>query len=154
MNHDINERRLVAMNTLIEIQFLTFLDTDRFVELSTDTPDEAFELSIGPKESSISWKTEGDFYKHVHLIWQDKLFNAWISRKVMFGAPMLLFWCAEARTKEWWASFPEGSFPNNGGRSFQIQDGKSAAVAQAKKRILEVSGDENHIRLREVKILT
>jgi hypothetical protein len=78
-------------------------------------------------------------------------FNAWISRKEMFGAPMLLFWCAEARTKEW---CPEGSFPNNGGRSFQIQDGKSAAVAQAKMRTLEVTGDENHIRLREVKIAT
>ena len=151
MNHDKNERRLVAMITLIEIQFLTISDTDRFVELSTDTPDEAFELSIGPKESCISWKTEGDFCKHVHLIWQDKLFNAWISRKEMFGAPMLLFWCAEARTKEW---CPEGSFPNDRGRSFQIQDGKSVEVAQINKRTLEVSGDENHIRLWEVKIAT
>lgn len=148
MNHDINERRLVAMNTLIEIQFLTFSDTDRFVELSTDTPDEVFELLNGPKESSISWKTEGDFCKHVHLIWQDKLFNAWISRKEQFGAPMLLFWCGEAGTKEW---CPEESFPNDGNRSFQIQDGKSVGVAQINKRTLEVSGDENHIRLWEVK---
>jgi hypothetical protein len=137
------------MHTLIEIQFLTISDTDRFAELFTDTPNEAFELSIGPKESSMSWKTEGDFYKHFHLIWQDKLFNAWISRKEMFGVPMFLFYCAEYRSKEWWASFTEGSFPNDGGRSFQIQDGKSVAVAHSNKRTLEVSGDKNHIRLEE-----
>ncbi len=67
---------------------------------------------------------------------------------------MLLFWCAEARTKEWWASFSEGSSPNDGNRSFQIQDGKSVAVAHSNKRILQVSGDENHIRLWEAKIAT
>ena len=154
MNQVIHERRLVAMNTHIEIQFLTFSDTDRFVELFTDTPDEVFELQNGPKESSISWKTEGDFCKHFHLIWQDKLFNAWISRKELFGVPMLLFCCTEARTKEWWASFPEGSLPNDGGRSYRIQEGKSAAVAQTSSFILEVSGNENYIRLREVKIVT
>ena len=142
------------MHTLIEIQFLTISDTDRFAELFTDTPDEAFDLNIGSKESSISWKMEGDFCKHFHLIWQDKLFNAWISRKEQFGSPMLLFWCAEARTKEWWASFPEGSFPNDGLRSFQIQDGKLDSVAQTSGFTLELSGDMSHIRLVERKNVT
>jgi hypothetical protein len=142
------------MHTLIEIQFLTISDTDRHAELFTDTPDEAFELNIGSKESSISWKMEGDFCKHFHLIWQDKLFNAWISRKEQFGAPMLLFWCAEARTKEWWESFPDGSLPNDGLRSFQIQDGKLDSVAQTSGFTLELSGDMSHIRLVERKNVT
>ena len=139
------------MHTLIEIQFLTISDTDRFTELFTDTPDEAFELSIGSEESSISWKMEGDFCKHFHLIWQDKLFNAWISRKELLGAPMLLFWCAEARTKEWWASFQEGSSPNDGLRSFHIQDGKLDTVAQVNSFTLNVTGNSNNIYLREGK---
>jgi hypothetical protein len=139
------------MHALIEIQFLTISDTDRFAELFTDTPDDAFELNIGSKESSISWKIEGDFCKHFHLIWQDKLFNAWISRKEQFGASMLLFWCAEARTKEWWASFPEGSSPNDGLRSFQIQDGKLDTVAQVNSFTLNVTGNPNNIYLREGK---
>lgn len=150
-NPNKNERRLVAMHALIEIQFLTISDTDRFAELFTDTPDEAFELNIGSKESSISWKIEGDFCKHFHLIWQDKLFNAWISRKEQFGAPMLLFWCAEARTKEWWTSLPEGSFPNDGLRSFQIQDGKLDTVAKVNSFTLHVTGNPNNIYLREGK---
>jgi hypothetical protein len=142
------------MHALIEIQFLTISDTDRQAELFTDTPDEAFELSIGSEESSITWKMEGDFCKHFHLIWQDKLFNAWISRKEQFGAPMLLFWCAEARTKEWWESFPDESSPNDGLRSFQIQNGKLDSVAQTSGFTLELSGDMSHIRLVERKNVT
>lgn len=138
------------MHTQIEIQFLTLSDTDRHAELFTDTPDGAFELTIGSEESSISWKMEGDFCKHFHLIWQDILFNAWISRKEQFGAPMLLFWCAEARTKEWWASFPDGSSPNDGLRSFQIQNGKLDTVAVVKSFSLNVTGHSNCVCLQEV----
>lgn len=140
------------MNTLIEIQFLTISDTDRFAELFTDTPDEVFELRNGPKESSISWKTEGDFCKHIHLIWQDKLFNAWIARKSMFGTPMLLFYCAEYRSKEWWDSFPEGTLPNGGGRSYRIQEGRSDTIARWESQLLQLTGSEKHIRLVELTI--
>lgn len=134
----------------INLQFLTIADTDRLVELLTDTPDEAFELTNGPEESSVSWKTEGDFCKHFHLTWQGKEMNVWISRKSMFGSPMLLFYCAEYRSKEWWESFPEGTLPNDGGRSYQIQEGKTDAVAQTSSYTLELSGDMHHIRLREI----
>ena len=134
----------------IDLQFLSLTDTDRLIELFTDTPDEAFELTNGPEESSISWEIEADFCKHFHLTWQGKEMNVWISRKSMFGSLMLLFYCAEYRSKEWWESFPEGTLPNDGGRSYQIQEGKTDAVAQTSSYTLELSGDMHHIRLREI----
>ncbi|MCX8485645.1 MAG: hypothetical protein ORN53_00420 [Crocinitomicaceae bacterium] len=134
----------------INLHFLSLTDTDRLIELFTDTPDEVFDLRNGSEKSSISWEIEAAFCKHFHLKWRDKVLHGWISRKALFGSPMLLFYCAEVRSKEWWASFPEGSLPNDGGRSYKIHEGKTDAVVQTSSCKLELSGDMHHIRLREI----
>ncbi len=136
----------------INLQFLTITDTDRLVELLIDTPDEAFELTNGPEGSCVSWEIETDFCKHFHLTWQGKEMNVWISRKSMFGSPMLLLYCAEYRSKEWWESFPEGTLPNDGGRSYRIQEGRSDTIARWESQVLQLTGSEKHIRLVELTI--
>lgn len=136
----------------INLHFLSLTDTDRLVELLTDMPDEVFDLRNGSEESSISWEIEADFCKHFHLKWRDKVLHGWISRKALFGSSMLLFYCAEVRTKEWWASFPEGSLPNDGGRSYQIQEGRSNTIARWESQVLQLTGSEKHIRLAELTI--
>ena len=136
----------------IVLQFLSLTDTDRLIELFTDTPDEAFDLRNGSEESSISWETEADFCKHFHLKWRDKVLHGWISRKALFGSPMLLFYCAEYRSKEWWESFPEGTLPNDGGRSYRIQEGRSNTIARWESQVLQLTGSEKHIHLVELTI--
>lgn len=138
------------MKPRIDLQFLSPADKNRLWEILTEMPDEAFDLQNSADESSISWQISADFRKHFHLKWRDKVFQVWMERQTISGRTQLLFWCAEIRSKEWWSSFPEGSYPNDGGRSYLIQEGKTDAVARTSTFTLQLSGNMQHIRLREI----
>jgi hypothetical protein len=143
---------MTAMKTRIDIQFLTCSDTEHFIEFLSDTPDTAFQVNMDSNESTISWNLEGEFCKHLWIKWHGKVLNAWIARKVLFGSPMLLFWCAEYRSKEWWDSFPEGTLPNDERRSYRIQEGTSDIIAHWEFQVLQLTGSEKHLRLAELTI--
>lgn len=140
------------MNPNIELRFLNSSDTDHFIEFLSDAPDTAFQVIIGTSESTISWDLEGEFGKHLWIKWHGKVRNAWIERKDLFGSPMLLFWCTEYRSEEWWDSFPEGTLPNEGRRSYRIQEGQSDTIARSESQVLQLTGSEKHIGLAELTI--
>ena len=138
------------MKPRIDLKFLTHEDQDQLWEILTETPNEAFDLQNGREESSVRWKIAVDFRKHFHLRWRDEELKVSMERQTISGKTQLLIYCAEVRSKEWWASFPAGSYPNDGGRSYRIQEGKTDVLAQTSNCALELSGDKYHIRLREV----
>jgi hypothetical protein len=140
------------MHPNIELRFLNSSDTEHFIEFLSDTPDSAFQVNMDANESTISWSLEGGFCKHLWITWRGKILNAWIARKDLVGGPMLLFWCAEYRSKEWWDSFPEGTLPNDGRRSYRIQEGQSDVITHCASHVLQLTGSEKHIRLAEVTI--
>ena len=140
------------MHPNIELRFLNSSDKEHFIEFLSDTPDTAFQVIMDTNESTISWNLEGAFCKHIRIEWRGKELNAWIARQSISGTFMLQFWCAEVRAAAWWASFPDGVSPNDGLRSYRIQEGQSEIVARWESKVLQLTGSEKHLRLAEITI--
>lgn len=138
------------MHPNVELRFLNSSDTEHFIEFLSETPDSAFQVNMDANESTISWNLEGEFCKHLWITWRGKELNAWIARQSVYGSSLLLFWCAEVRDAAWWASFQDGVSPNDGVRSYRIQEGQSDVITRCASHVLQLTGSEKHLRLTEL----